>query len=177
MRGVSFWAACARFLQKLIPAQEAEDTEDVEAEGAAQIIPKIKQLFWYGVFGVLTTLINIAVYALCTRAVPLNELVATCIAWIIAVVFSFVTNRRFVFESTTTGARGVLVEALSFFASRVLTGLFDVAFMYVGLSVLKVNDIAVKAASNIIVIVANFVLSKCFVFKKPQQAQEAPKER
>ncbi|MBR2208298.1 MAG: GtrA family protein, partial [Synergistaceae bacterium] len=58
-----------------------------------------KQLFLYGVFGVLTTIVNIFLYWLCSRILELAIVPSTVIAWFLAVLFAYYTNGKYVFES------------------------------------------------------------------------------
>lgn len=125
---------------------------------------KYKQPLLYVVFGFLTTVIGISVFALFTEWIVLDPLVANIISWIIAVLFAFITNRRFVFESS-----GNLVkEAFSFFAARIFTLLLEEAIIFCFVTVLEFNAMIIKTLAQIAVIVLNYLISKIFVFKKKQ---------
>ncbi|WP_175425253.1 GtrA family protein, partial [Paenibacillus nuruki] len=56
-----------------------------------------KEIISYLIFGVLTTLINIAVYFLLANVVGMDFKVATSIAWLVSVLFAFFTNKKYVF--------------------------------------------------------------------------------
>ena len=129
----------------------------------------LKQLFLYGIFGVLTTLINIAAYWLCTRMLYVPVVPSTVIAWLVAVFFAYYTNRTYVFHSTTSSLRGVISEAAEFFACRIATGVIDVIIMYVFVNVLNFDDVFIKTASNILVIILNYIASKLFIFSKANE--------
>ncbi len=124
-----------------------------------------KQLILYGICGVLTTVINIVAYWL-VRKFDISITSSTVIAWLVAVFFAYWSNRKYVFHSTNTSFIAVLLEAIYFFACRIATGVFDVAFMYVFADVLAFNEVYTKTASNIIVIVLNYIASKLFIFKE-----------
>lgn len=126
------------------------------------LIKKYKELLLYGIFGVLTTIVNIVVYSLCTHMFSINYLISTVIAWLISVLFAYITNRMYVFESKSSN---ILKEMLSFFSFRVLSGAIDIIIMYVFVDLFRWNDIFVKILSNIIVIILNYIFSKLFVFK------------
>lgn len=113
----------------------------------------------YLVFGGLTTVVNVISFLL-LRKIGVNIELSTFIAWIISVVFAFVTNRRFVFHSDSS----CFVEFIKFFSSRLFSGAVDVLLMHV-LSA-HVNEALLKILVNVIVVVMNFVLSKVFIFKK-----------
>ena len=69
-----------------------------------KIYQKYKEIILYLIFGVLTTLISLVTYYILVSAI-LNpdkafELqLANIISWIVSVLFAYITNRRYVFES------------------------------------------------------------------------------
>lgn len=127
---------------------------------------KYKELILYIFFGGLTTLVNWGMYWLLNDVVHMHYLWATAIAYISSVLFSYVTNRIWVFESKVHGFKGILAEMTKFFMSRGFTFLLDLFCMYVGVDLLRVNDKLMKLLSNVIVIVVNYILSKLFIFRK-----------
>lgn len=126
---------------------------------------KYKSLINYAIFGVATTIINIVVYAVTYNGLGISNVTSNIIAWIVSVLFAFVTNKLLVFESKSMEAKVVLYEAFTFFGCRLATGIMDVAIMYVTVDVLKANSTLMKCLSNVIVIVANYVASKLVIFK------------
>ena len=127
---------------------------------------KYKALIMYGIFGVLTTAVNIVTYWLCYDVLHLPNVPSNILAWVTAVAFAFVTNKRFVFESKQNSWNGVLKEAALFVGARVGTGTLDTAIMFVGVDLLKGNSLVFKLFANVLVIILNFVLSKLIVFKQ-----------
>ena len=127
---------------------------------------KYKDVILYLVFGVFTTVVNIVSYWLCAHVLGLGVMASSVIAWALAVFFAYVTNRTMVFHSSATGKGAILKEIGSFFACRLGTGVVDWVIMFVFVTVLHFNDMIVKIAANIIVIVLNYVLSKFVIFKK-----------
>lgn len=125
-----------------------------------------KQIILYGIFGVLTTVINIFAYWAFTRMFGLSVITSTSLAWVAAVFFAYWSNRKFVFESKNSSLIAVFFEAVYFFACRIATGLFDVIFMYIFADLLALNDVIVKVVSNFIVVILNYVASKLFIFKE-----------
>ena len=125
----------------------------------------LKQLFLYGICGILATLIDIFTYWAVTRAFGVSVVAGTVTAWLTSVLFSYWSNRKYVFESKKTSVFAVFFEAVYFFACRIATGLLDVAIMYIFADLIGLNDVIVKTASNIIVILLNYMASKLFIFK------------
>ena len=60
---------------------------------------KCLELLRYIIIGLLTTLLNIFIYYICANILNIHYVISTIIAWIIAVIFSFFTNRDFVFKN------------------------------------------------------------------------------
>ncbi|MBQ6376505.1 MAG: GtrA family protein [Lachnospiraceae bacterium] len=122
-------------------------------------------LILYGIFGVLTTVVNIVSYYLLAHLLRVPVVISTALAWCVSVLFAYFTNRKWVFHSTADGRRAVLKEMAAFFACRLGTGVLDLGIMYVFADQLQFHDVAVKAVSNILVIVLNYVFSKVLIFR------------
>lgn len=131
-----------------------------------ELIVKYKELISYGIFGVLTTVINIVVYTVCYNLLGISNVVSNVIAWILSVLFAYVTNKIWVFESKSTEWKVLIYEMGSFFGCRLATGLLDLAIMYVTVDKLALNSTLMKCVSNVIVIIANYIFSKLVIFKK-----------
>lgn len=121
----------------------------------------------YLFFGALTTLVNYVVYFLITRGFHMHYLAATGISWVAAVLFAFVTNRRFVFASSAKSKGEVGSELVRFVGGRVLSLLLEAVIMFVGIEGLKLirYDWAVKAVAQVGVVLSNYFLSKFYVFQ------------
>ena len=132
---------------------------------------KNKEIINYLIVGVLTTLVSIVSYILLTISFldPNNQIelqIANILSWIIAVVFAYFTNRKYVFESKN---KNKLSEFTKFTSSRITTLLIEMIFMYIFVSILLFNDKIMKVIAQIVVIILNYVLSKIFVFKKDKR--------
>lgn len=133
--------------------------------GIRQYAMKHKSIIAYAVFGVLTTLVNVVTYWVCSAPFDFGVVASSVIAWIVAVAFAYVTNRTWVFQSKAQTTGEIVAEAASFFAGRLATGLVDWVGMYVAVEVLHQPDVIMKALMNVIVIVLNYLFSKLIVFK------------
>lgn len=122
-----------------------------------------KELLFYIIFGILTTLVNIAVYLFFTKILGVNYLISNIIAWFLSVLFAYVTNRIWVFESENTN---ILKEIILFFSGRIFSGVVDTLLMFIFIDLLIVNDSISKIIIQIIVVVLNYVFSKLIVFKE-----------
>ncbi len=139
-----------------------EDTDNVSWYN------KYKEGLLYLFFGGCTTLVNliskwILLLTIIDSKNAVQLQVAIIISWIISVLFAYVTNRKFVFESKSSN---VFKEITSFFGSRVITLVLEMIIMYIFVTLLNFNVYVFTIISQILVIVLNYVFSKLFVFKK-----------
>ena len=130
------------------------------------LLIKYKEQILYLFFGGCTTVVNIVVFALCSDILHMELLVSNFMAWVLAVFFAYITNKIWVFESKTETLNELVKEIGSFVFARVVTLLIDMLIMYVGVEILFINKMIIKVLANIVVIVANYVFSKLFTFKK-----------
>lgn len=126
---------------------------------------KYKSQILYIFFGAITTFINIISYYVSFNVLGISNVVSTIIAWVFAVIFAFITNKIWVFDSKSWEPEIAIKELISFISVRLLTGLFDLAIMYIGVDVLKFNGMIMKILSNVFVLIANYIGSKLFIFK------------
>lgn len=133
------------------------------------LFQKHRELILYVFFGGLTTLVNWGSYWLLADVLGLPYLVSTAAAQILSILFAYVTNRIWVFESKVTGLGGIALEMGKFFGARAASFFLDLGLMYVGVDLLGINDKWMKLASNVIIIIVNFFLSKLFVFHKGRE--------
>ena len=129
---------------------------------------KYEEIINYLIVGGLTTVVSLVVYyGLVLTVLDPNQAVqlqvANVVSWVAAVAFAFITNRKFVFKSKN---KNVKKEMASFVSSRVLTLLMDMGIMFLTVTVLKMNDKIAKLISQVVITIANYILSKLFVFKK-----------
>ena len=131
-----------------------------------KIYLKNKKIINYLIFGILSTAINLIIYYGLTLTVltPNNAFylqLSNIISWIGAVIFAYITNRKYVFESKN---KNIIKECSSFFGARVITLIMDMIIMFIGVTLLKGNDRVIKMISQIVVIISNYLFSKIFVF-------------
>lgn len=127
---------------------------------------RFRELFWYGVFGVITTVVNVVVFWLFSDVFRLHYMTANVVAWIIAVAVAYVSNKLWVFESRSWACSVWILECISFVGARLATGLLDMGLMYLMISIIGVSKMWAKLISNVAVIIGNYALSKLVVFKK-----------
>lgn len=133
-----------------------------------ELYKKHKEIINYILVGGMTTVVSMAIfYGSTWTFLDGNDAfqlqVANVISWIGAVVFAYVTNRIFVFESKNPK---ILKEMATFVSSRVLTLLLDMGTMWLFSTALNINYIISKIFAMVLVTVGNYVISKVLVFKK-----------
>lgn len=138
--------------------------------------PRFRELFIYGIVGVLTTAINYAVYAGGTRGLAALMHVrpdhaalilgVKIIAWCASVAFAFWANKKYVFLSDDWSAATLKREVPGFVSARVLSLLFDAAFVEIAVHGFGMNDLIATLIANVIVIVLNYFASKFLIFRK-----------
>lgn len=133
-----------------------------------ELYNKYREMILYLFFGGCTTLVNIAAYYICSK-IGFGTALGTVIAWVLSVLFAYVTNKKYVFESKACGFSAVLKEIVRFFMCRLATGLLDLAVMVVFVDYLRFNDMLIKILSNIVVIVLNYIASKLMIFKSTKR--------
>ena len=127
---------------------------------------KYGEIISYLIVGVLSTVVSMSVYyGLVLTILDPNDAimlqVANVISWVVSVTFAYFTNIKFVFKSKE---KNMAKEAAKFYGSRVVTLLMDMAVMFILVTLLNMNDKWAKILVQVIVIVANYFLSKLFVF-------------
>lgn len=131
-----------------------------------QLFKKYHQPILYLFFGVCTTAVNIITYYISAHIFSLSVVLSTCLAWVISVIFAYITNKWWVFESKSLRLKAVIQEFLSFTGCRLFTGACDLLIMFIFVDCLGVNDLLVKIASNVLVVILNYIFSKLIIFKR-----------
>lgn len=130
------------------------------------ILKKYQQPILYLFFGICTTIVNIITYYLSAHILSLSVILSTCLAWLVSVIFAYITNKWWVFESKSLRLKAVIQEFLSFTGCRLFTGACDLLIMLIFVDSLGMDDLFVKIASNVLVVVLNYIFSKMIIFKR-----------
>lgn len=125
-----------------------------------------KEILMYLLFGGLTTLINISTFVAVANFLGLDYKIATAIAWLVSVLFAYITNKLFVFQPNQKKHLFTLREILSFFSLRIFSFFLDMITMIILIDFFRFNDLLSKILANILVIMVNYNASKFFIFQK-----------
>ncbi len=132
-----------------------------------EMYKKHEEIINYIIVGVLTTIVSLVFYYISTRTFlnpnnPFELQIANLIKWITGVLFAYVTNRIYVFKSKN---KNYLKEFISFSSARVLTLFLDMVLMGIMVSIFLMHDLLATLISMVATTIANYFLSKWFVFK------------
>lgn len=126
---------------------------------------KNKEILLYLFFGGLTFLVSISSYALFNIRIGWNALTANIASWILAVAFAYVTNRTWVFESSTDRGSNLIKEITGFVGGRIATLVIEELILFIFITEFEMNSVLVKIVAQVVVIALNYVISKMIVFK------------
>lgn len=135
-----------------------------------ELVKKHKSVISYLLFGVCTTIVNWVTYFVLYNILHVHNVISTAIAWLLAVIFAFITNKIWVFDSKSFDRKTLVHEIWTFFTARALTGLIDVGIMFVAVDLCGMNtafwSTFWKVISNVIIVILNYALSKIIIFRK-----------
>lgn len=127
---------------------------------------RYKEFILYGIFGAGSTAINILAFYLLDSVINCHLIVSNIIAWTLAFLFAFVTNKVCVFESKSWEGTQAIKEFLDFFIARIATLIIDTILMWIFIKIMFINSLFSKIVVNVIVIILNYVASKLWIFKE-----------
>ena len=145
-----------------------------------EVITKYKELLLYLIFGVLTTLVNLLTFWSFTKILG-DELylINNAIAWVVGVIFAFVTNKLFVFESKSWNVKIAGKELTEFVGARLFSFGVEEGGMWLFVDILAFGEksltlfgititgqIIAKLVLAVIVVILNYFFSKFIIFKK-----------
>ena len=146
-----------------------------------ELFRKYREQIAYLFFGGVATVVNIGVYGLMHGLMDVHSDLANAVAWAVSVAVAYVCNRKWVFRSRTRG-RAMAREFGAFVAGRLITGLMDQGIMHLATQVIgprlipeagrKLWDMGVKLASNVLVIILNYVFSRVFIFRRSRDERQ-----
>ncbi len=133
------------------------------------LIKKYREIIVYVIFGGLTTVLNMVIHFGLMKFTKLHELVIVFIAWVFAVIFAYIVNKLWVFQSKSFEKDVLVHEIVSFTGARVLSlGIEEVIFL-IFVTWLHMSQGIIKIAAGVIVVIINYIFSKLLIFKNKNQ--------
>jgi len=130
------------------------------------LLKRHKDVLTYIFFGALTTLVNFLVYAPMHYWMQLPATISNCVAWVVAVVFAYLTNKPFVFHSNDWSAKTVLPEFGKFVSCRVGSGVIETLILALTVDILGWDGLIMKVVTSVVVVILNYIASKFLVFRR-----------
>lgn len=157
-----------------------------------KLFEKYKEVITYVFFGALATLVSWGTYYIFVEKLGMSVTIGNILSWVCAVIFAFMTNKLWVFESKTWEIKKVIVEAFNFLLARAATGIlqwvgvpflnyktgFDEIFYAIAQQLglhfdfLFTEGIYSKILIEVIVVVLNYFFSKFIVFKNKRSTEK-----
>ncbi|ADP34324.1 putative integral inner membrane protein [Bacillus atrophaeus 1942] len=123
-------------------------------------------MIMYIIMGIFTTAVNISSFYILVEILDTDYKTATVIAWILSVLFAYITNKIYVFQQKTSDMRSLIRELTAFFSVRLLSLGIDLGMMILLVSQFHTNETLAKILDNVVIVVVNYIASKWLVFKK-----------
>ena len=140
-----------------------------------KLYKKYREVIVYILLGGVATLINwVSAYLLklfLDEQIVWQNMVINTVAWIAANAFAYPALRKWVFKSKN---KHILKECLEFFSSRIITWLLEIALMALTVNALHMNFWLSKVLVGLVIVVANYIVSKLIVFRKKKRKKKTP---
>ncbi len=128
---------------------------------------KIKELINYGIVGGITTAINYVIFIAILKFNGDSVIIANSLAWVGAVLFAYVANRKYVFKSN--GNR--INEITKFFTLRLITLLIENILLVLLIDKLGMMTLIAKILVSVITVIGNYVFCKYSIFKETKSVE------
>ena len=119
----------------------------------------------YLICGIITTIFSIIVFWLC-YAIGLHTAASNTISTVLAVLLAYVLNKIFVFRSLSWQIKTLVKEIGSFAAGRLVTYVSETLLLVLLVEVLGLPGFICKVFTTGLVVVANYMISKKWVFNR-----------
>lgn len=137
------------------------------------------EAFSYLFFGVLTTVVNYTIFV-CGLALAGQDdaLLVNLVAFAGATLFAFITNKIFVFQSSSWSVKQSFSELCKFVAARVFSLCIEQIGLYLSIELFHVENydlcsvnglVIVKIILSFVSVLLNYFASKFVVFKKEKR--------
>lgn len=124
-----------------------------------------EEIINYIITGGLGTVVNIGTFAL-FRALSFDITISNIFAWIITVIFIYISSKFFVFKTTDKNKKESTKEFIMFMLARLATLGVEILLLNLTIEGMHMNEFISKTAAQVVVIILNYILSKLLVFTK-----------
>ena len=125
-------------------------------------IKKYENVLLYLIFGVLTTLVNFVTYYICYTKFHWINLASNTVAWILSVMFAFITNKIWVFKNSKRDVASII----KFYLTYLSTWLLSALLLYIWIEKIEISDKIAPIINIFITTPINYLMNKFWVFKR-----------
>lgn len=131
-----------------------------------RLYTKYHELIDYLIVGVLTTIVNFSVFFLFDSVIDISYLIANALSIMVAILFSFYLNKKYVFKSKSSNFKALFREFSLFAGFRLGSGMYDMLSMWILVDFLYLDTNLAKVLTEVVVVIVNYCFSKFVVFRK-----------
>ena len=117
----------------------------------------------YIIWGGCTSLVNLVSFYL-MRIAGLPLMAANIISIILAILFAYVVNSRFVFHDSCETLKDHIQPFVKFISARLVTMVIEVGGVWLLAVVMGFHDMVAKFCTQFLVLVLNYIFSKFLIF-------------
>ena len=125
-----------------------------------------REIIAYLICGVITTLVNYVVFFVARKYFAMPLVLANVVAFIVAVIEAYVTNKYFVYQQYSLHPKVVLKEFTSFVSLRIVSMLIETGLLYVLVEYLHLSEYIVKIGVSFLIVILNYVFGKFITFRR-----------
>ena len=148
-----------------------------------ELIVKYREIITYIIAGGLTTLVNLITFQVFNNLLGQEKyLISNIIAWIVGVIFAYIINKLWVFESKSWQVNVILKEIPEFVGARLFSLFVEEFGLWLFVDKLRFDRFSFdlfgfningklisKLVLAVIVVILNYVFSKLVIFKTKKQ--------
>jgi putative flippase GtrA len=131
-----------------------------------KLVRKYQEPIRYILFGICTTIVNIGIFFLFDTIWDIPYLMANAISIVVAVLFAFLVNKRYVFRTKSSNLSDTFREFLLFCSFRLISGLYDMVSMWLLVEHIEIGTTQAKILTEVMIVILNYLFSKFVVFHK-----------
>lgn len=129
------------------------------------LLKKYREQIMYLFVGGLTTIVCIGIKFILDKLFNIIGLVSVLIAEPLAMIFAYVTNKAWVFNTKCKDFKDLLREMISFFSARIFTIILSAIISFIFVDMMQLPNMPIQIASSVVVVILNYIFSKLFIFK------------
>lgn len=124
-----------------------------------------EEIINYIITGAFGTVVNIGTFTL-FRSFNFDITISNVFAWIITIIFIYISSKFFVFKTANKTKRESTKEFITFVLARFATLGIEILLLNLTIEVMHMDEFIAKTIAQVIVIILNYILSKLLVFTK-----------